>query len=55
MCQCILRDTNARIGELNNRIIRTTDYPAQFDPELFFRFAECDHIEVPAHVVWQEE
>lgn len=39
----------------NNRIIRTTDYPAQFDPELFFRFAECDHVEVPAHVVWQEE
>ena len=31
----------------DNRIVRTQDYPAVFDPKLHFLFDQCDRVEIP--------
>lgn len=39
----------------SNRIVRTSDYPATFDPKLHFVFDQCDHIEIPRQIEMAEQ
>ena len=39
----------------SNRIVRTSDYPATFDPKLHFVFDQCDHIEIPPQIEMAEQ
>lgn len=39
----------------DNRIVRTSDYPATFDPKLHFVFDQCDHVEIPRQTETAEQ